>query len=500
MRDHRKRRKTTMRARLAVLLALPLLAAACGEDRIVFRERQLLENLPANAGGYVGYSDTTTNLTVCGNCHVTQHNQWRETAHATAFSAAANAAPQIADVCASCHAVSEVGNDNEAGGGGFPATRSARYHDVQCESCHGPGEAHVRNPDNATAAAMLARINAGPDMNGTCAECHSGAHHPYVEEWEVSGHGTAVATAAARPECQGCHEGKAALAAMGALTEYQEKGTTTTLAITCAVCHDPHRNDNGGQLRHAINIPNEEQNLCMRCHHKRGGPDPTGNRGPHSPEGPMLLGEAGWWPPAMPIEPGTLIIGTHGSEANPRMCAGCHMQKINATDDVTGQLVIPTTGHLFEAIPCLDASGLPTRDDCAINQRTFRTCTNAGCHGSENAARSAMITARSRIDAWNAQLKSQLARVPAGEINPSDTRYTTAEGATFNSQLADRSGSVVHNPFLLEALLIGSIQQIETEYNVAPRGNSDLTAALQRVLHAARLMDAQARTEVRRRN
>ena len=482
-----------MRTRIlaSLLLAFPILVAGC-DDRIIFRERQLLENLPAQAGGYVGLSDTTTNLTVCGNCHVTHQNQWEETAHATAFADATAAAPQIADLCASCHAVSEVGNSNEAAGG-WPATRDRRYQSVQCESCHGPGEAHVRNPNDATATAMLASINAGPDMNGTCAECHSGAHHPYVEEWEVSGHGTAVASAAARTECQGCHEGKAAMAAMGALGEYKEKGTTGVLPITCTVCHDPHRADNAKQLRYSINVPNEEENLCMRCHHKRGGPELTGNRGPHSPEGPMLLGEAGWWPPTMQIDTNTLILSTHGSERNPRMCAGCHMQQINATDKVTNQIVIPTTGHLFEAIPCLDTTGQPTRSDaCTIDQRTFRTCATGGCHATEQDARTAMLRVRTRIDGWNVQLKGQLARVPAGEINPSDNRYTTAEGATFNSQLADRSGSVVHNPFLLEALLIASIQQIQREYGIAPRMTTpDLTTELQRVLKAAQLKGAE---------
>ncbi|HET9441328.1 MAG TPA: cytochrome c3 family protein [Longimicrobiales bacterium] len=477
--------------RLPILLLViaSLAAAGCDEDRIVFRDRDLLEGLPANAAGFVGYSDNETKLTVCGNCHVTQQNQWEATAHANAFAAAAAAAPAIADACAACHGTSEIGNDTEAAGG-FAAVRDPRYHDVQCESCHGPGENHVRNPDGGTVSSMLARVNAGPDMNGTCAECHSGAHHPYVEEWEVSGHGTVIASPAGNPSCQGCHEGKAALAAMGVQSEYRERGTTGHIAITCAVCHDPHRARNDGQLRFAIDVPNEAENLCMRCHHKRGGPEPTGNRGPHSPEGPMLLGEAGWWPPNMLIEPGTRIIGTHGSEANPRMCAGCHMHKIDAVDEVTGQLTIPTTGHLFEAIPCLDASGLPTRDDnCTIDQRTFRTCTS-GCHGSEAAARSALLTVRQRIATWNNQLKAQLAQVPATESNPNDNRYTTAEGARFNSQLADRPGSVVHNPFLLEALLIASIQQIQREYGIAPSTTIDYTTELKRVLQASQLIAA----------
>lgn len=449
-----------------VLPVAALILTGCRDDRIVYRDRDLLQDLPTGAGGFVGYTDTEARLTVCGNCHVSQQNQWEETAHAGAFAAATDLSPQQAQVCAVCHAVSPIGNEAE-GPGGWPATGHERFQDVQCESCHGPGEEHVSNPDGGTAAMMLAKVDAGLDMNGTCTECHSGFHHPFVEEWAVSGHGNVVASAASREACQACHEGKAALNAFGVLTEYQERGTEGLLAITCAVCHDPHRNRFDGQLRFAIDIPNEEENLCMRCHHKRGGPEPTGNRGPHSPEGPMLLGEAGWWPPNMPIEPGTRIVSTHGSDANPRMCAGCHMQKIDAEDEATGTLTIPTTGHMFEAIPCVDAQGNLTREDnCTIQQRTFRTCTGE-CHGSEAAARSAMITVRLRIDDLNAELKAQLAQVPASETDPNDDRYTTAEGARFNSQLADRSGSVVHNPFLLEALLIATIQQVEAEYGVA---------------------------------
>jgi predicted CXXCH cytochrome family protein len=472
-----------LRVVLMSMLGVVLLSAC--DERIVFRDRDLLEGVPAGAAGFVGYSNVTAQMTVCGNCHVTQHNQWLTTAHATAFVAPASTNA----VCAECHATTTRGND-ETGTGGFTATGDARFHDVQCEACHGPGEAHVRNPDGGTAAMMLARVNAGIDLNGTCGECHNGFHHPYVAEWAASGHGQVLAAPAGRADCAGCHEGKAALRALGVLAQYEEQGQAAHLAITCAVCHDPHRSQHEGQLRFSISVPDEQQNLCMRCHHKRGGPDFTAqNRGPHSPEGPMLLGEAGWWPPNMPIQPGSQIVGTHGSEANPRMCAGCHMQPVQVA---AGQSTIATTSHMFEAIPCLDAQGQPTTGDCAITQRTFRTCTD-GCHGSEAAARSALLVARQRIDNWNDQLKSQLARVPAAEFNPNDNRYSTAEGARFNSQLGDRFGSAAHNPFLMEALLIGSIQQVQRDYGISPmatpeqleRGMEDVFTRLRAKLAAS---------------
>jgi predicted CXXCH cytochrome family protein len=468
--------------RTLVLCVLAMASIACA-DQIVTREPLVPLNLPLAAGGFVGYHDASRSFTVCGNCHVTQQSLWAQTTHANAFGAAAELAPAAAEVCAVCHAVSAFGN-LATQPGGWPATREPRYHDVQCESCHGPGLDHIRNPDGGTVATVLAGVDAGASVDGTCTECHSGFHHPFVQEWEASGHGQPVAAAVGRPDCEGCHEGKAALRAFGVLARYREEGQSAPIAITCAVCHDPHRLTFDKQLRYSINVPDEQQNLCMRCHHKRGGPEFTAqNRGPHSPEGPMLLGEAGWWPPNMPVQPGERIAGTHGSEANPRMCAGCHMQQFEVQDRATGQFSFQTTGHMFEAIPCIDEFGRPTRGDCAVTQRTFRTCTAAGCHPSESAARNAMLTVRGRVDNWNNQLKSQLSRVPPGEFDPNDNRYSTAEGARFNSQLADRPGSVTHNPFLTEALLIGSIQQVERDYGIRPAATAaELDVHMRRAL------------------
>ena len=93
-------------------------------------------------------------------------------------------------------------------------------------------------------------------------------------------------------------------------------------------------------------------------------------------------------------------------------------------------------------------------------------CAASGCHGTPDAARSAFQTANLRIQSLNTTLKAQLKQVPATEFSNTDNRYSTAEGAQFNSKLADMEGSVVHNPFLLEALLTGSIAQITKDYGI----------------------------------
>jgi predicted CXXCH cytochrome family protein len=462
------------RGRLACALVTLLLLAGCVDERVVFRDRDLLMGVPEAAAGFLGYSNPEAKLTVCGNCHVAQQTRWVGTAHASTMQGVL-ATGNAQAFCEECHNVTHRGNQVTESNVGFLAVREVRFHDVQCESCHGPGLAHVRNP---AAHAPHAAVSVAIGANGTCGECHSGAHHPFVEEWERSRHGRFLATPAGRAECRGCHEGKAALQQFGVRGRFIEAGSPQPIAITCPVCHDPHDPLFEGQLRFSIGVPSEEENLCMRCHQQRGRPDLTTFRAPHAPEGPLLLGDAGWWPPNMPIEPGQLIATTHGSEANPRLCAGCHVNQFIVPDELTGQ-PIATSGHLFQATPCTDAQGRPVSSrECPLLERSFRSCAVSGCHGSEGAARSAQLVARQRLDALANQLESQLARVPAEEFAPG--RVTTALGARFNVQLARFRGTEVHNPFLMEALLIATIQQVRVEYGIAPAGGvptAELSAA-----------------------
>jgi hypothetical protein len=221
----------------------------------------------------------------------------------------------------------------------------------------------------------------------------------------------------------------------------------------------------------------------MKCHQKRAVPEiasPT--RGPHSPQGPLLLGEdVGWIPPNFPYE-GQKIAGTHGSERNPRLCAGCHVNRMEVTDPATGGVVFDATGHSFNPIPCLDAQGRPQPStvSCAPEQRSFASCTSSGCHGSQTAARSAYLIATARVASLTAQLNTLLAKVPASQLNAGDGIYTTAEGAKFNAGLGAIRSSAIHNPFLTEALLTASIRQVETDYGVTASHTLPLSELLQR--------------------
>ena len=98
--------------------------------------------------------------------------------------------------------------------------------------------------------------------------------------------------------------------------------------------------------------------------------------------------------------------------------------------------------------------------------RTFQSCTSSGCHGSENAALSALLISQTRIENLVAELNALLAQVPSTEFSTSDGVYTVAEGSKFNAGLGNISSSAVHNPFLTEALLTASIDIMKTTYGL----------------------------------
>lgn len=508
-------RGPVMRAIVTGMLGVVVLLVlgACEDTKIIEVERPFFEDPPAQAAGFLGYSDEARKLTVCGNCHIGQQGAWEGTAHADAW-ATLQAAGGGQPFCETCHAVSQSGNAT-SGDGGWPATQDVRYQDVQCENCHGPGEIHVSNPDASQplASAAIRIENGGTEGaliaaqadNGGCGECHSGDHHPFVEEWAQSPHAMIVGFAADREECASCHRGQGTLEAWGENADYIEKDGPA-LPVTCAVCHDPHGSPNAKQLRFPINTTSIENHLCARCHNRRTIPDPNSSHGlePHSPESALLVGDAGWFPPNSNIDQGT-IRGTHGSAANPTLCARCHLPSFEISDQLTGEFVFNSTGHLFRPIPCTDAAGipLPFQDDCelTVSARSFQACTGGACHGSEEAAFSAVTAATTRIQRLVDELEELLEEVdpnldgPGGAIDAANPTFTVAEGAFFNLELAQFGnatfgtdnilGSTVHNPFLVEALLIASINAVEEEFGVQANVAADWDAELRDVLQRA---------------
>ncbi|HZK79367.1 MAG TPA: multiheme c-type cytochrome, partial [Gemmatimonadaceae bacterium] len=107
--------------------------AACSSDKIVYRDRQPFNQPLAAAAGFLGYYDTVTKQTTCGNCHADFQGKWSQTKHARAWADLQANAGKAAS-CEGCHSV--TGNGNAAVGTpvGYAGVKSAAYTDVQCES------------------------------------------------------------------------------------------------------------------------------------------------------------------------------------------------------------------------------------------------------------------------------------------------------------------------------------------------------------------------------
>jgi predicted CXXCH cytochrome family protein len=510
------------------------LLAGCTDEKIVFREP--FNPPPDQSSGFVGYFTSSDKSTTCGNCHVDHQNKWQDTKHADAYATLVNSGA-AQDFCFSCHTVNQNGNQVQAAAG-WNVVQDTAYHDVQCESCHGPGVDHIEAPDASdhpvarirVLAADVATGNVDTDtatVAGSCAECHSGDHHPFVEEWRQSGHARALAEegtfiADESPSCAPCHDARGALRAWGVTSNYFERDSASGaagphLGVVCAVCHDPHNGQFEGQLRYSISDPSFDANLCMKCHSRRYEPAGNSARGPHAPQGPVLTGTAGFWPPGFDT---TAVVATHGNpSANERLCAGCHVNSFQVEDRLTGGTIF-STGHRFKPVPCLDpTSGEPTEDNsCAYDatSRYWGACTASGCHSDANAAASALASQRADIqtlanilwndvdgdqvlydtlstgafgafDAGDTGLLTQIPD-PTTAINHKDLVVSIAEGALFNARLigenryanGDRSKGV-HNPFLSTALLAASIEAVQTTYGISLRLTPQQQAVLSRV-------------------
>jgi predicted CXXCH cytochrome family protein len=420
---------------------------------------------------------------------------WKATKHADAYATVSgNAAVQ--EVCAGCHTTNGNGNAISGTPAGFATVSESVYHDVQCESCHGPGLEHVEGVGQGTLVRPLAKI--GMSGTGNCGDCHSGSHHPFADEWAASRHANVSASRAGNASCSSCHEGRKALESWGVTANFTELATATDYQpTTCAVCHAPHGSGNPAQLRFPVTSQDPEQNLCMKCHMRRGEPEFSASS-PHAPQGAVLLGVAGYRPPGFAYD-SARIYGSHATTANPKLCAGCHIAKFTVTDELTGEFAFQATGHLMRPIPCLDAEGKPTPDKtCAYNTtaRTFQTCAASGCHATQEVAANAFNTVRARMKFFTDQLwlnlngdgniqatptdgglLATLKATQPGQWSTTDNMITPAEGAEFNARLCGEYGQSnadnskgIHNPFLCEALLIATIDYLRDFYNLPAPG------------------------------
>jgi hypothetical protein len=248
----------------------------------------------------------------CATCHNggtggAQYAAWSQTGHATALESLQEIGMGMNAGCTPCHTVGTYGilpdTLHTIANGGFDETQVHRLAGVQCENCHGPGSDHPDQNFSSVGISMDAEL---------CGRCHTDAHHPTFDEWQGSGHARIEEEAALRNSCAKCHNGLYADEFLNDPEHFTNPASNPTeaAAIVCASCHQPHGNDNPGNLRDASvtdrALPNSvlverggAGRLCMACHNGRRTStnvndqvnNGTAHFGPHrSVQGDMLAG------------------------------------------------------------------------------------------------------------------------------------------------------------------------------------------------------------------
>jgi hypothetical protein len=358
---------------------ITLIPDLIGTYKIEFKDGTAGDTIIINSASYLGVEGGAVS---CIGCHNTQqydykYDKWLETGHADMLERGLNGtlSSHYGEGCISCHT---VGFDLDASNAGFddfpfvfpdslyPGVYNqmlAQYPvamaraNIQCESCHGPGSAHLGNTTNSKMVQTLSTDN--------CAWCHdSGTHHAFPEQWDHSGDdatefdgrgfhgghakGEFVGYAGGRAGCNICHSGSGFVAWVNN-GKVEADPVPPPTAITCATCHDPHDATNEHQLR-IVEVELGDGTvvtfdqfgtgvLCMNCHKSRRDaktyaidPDNASSHfgAHHGPEADLLLGVNY---PIFEDENGNTIVfptSPHGvavlpGETQGNACVNCHM-------------------------------------------------------------------------------------------------------------------------------------------------------------------------------
>jgi DmsE family decaheme c-type cytochrome len=176
------------------------------------------------------------------------------------------------ETCATCHedVVKKFGTN--------PHSRLALEHagkGVTCESCHGPGQAHVEGGGDVTKIRRFDKISS-KQIDETCLGCHAGAH----PNFDRSPHAKAGVSCischdihksetpehllkAEQPKlCFQCHTDQKASFDMPFHHPVNE-GT-----VSCSDCHNPHGTFNKANLKSTA----DQNAVCTKCHTDTRGP------------------------------------------------------------------------------------------------------------------------------------------------------------------------------------------------------------------------------------
>lgn len=122
----------------------------------------------------------------CRTCHQAEYKKWKASQHAQAYDDLDAVGKVFDPNCIGCHSV----GFNQPGGF-LNADLTPRLSGVQCESCHGPAQAHV-NDGGKTATG-----NKRWSRKKMCSQCHIGNHSPSFNleiYWPKIAHGQETKT------------------------------------------------------------------------------------------------------------------------------------------------------------------------------------------------------------------------------------------------------------------------------------------------------------------
>jgi hypothetical protein len=376
------------------------------------------ESLPGEidivAAKYVG-NDT------CKTCHADQFEGWSQTLHGTAFQEFVNTNTESEYFsagygCARCHTVGyypvaastggwwDVFNNvtnstwptdtialnafnEEEGKDTFHSAFDPKVQAVSnigCESCHGPGGAHVAAPSVETAPVASAG-------SSSCDQCHSASgHHTRGNAVANSAHAlNAQLGEGSNPSCARCHSPEGFVDTVSGATEVRAVNGD----LGCAVCHDPHSEENVFQLRvvNTATVPMSPESasftvenaglsaVCMTCHNARRAAatveDPTATRfTPHASTATEMLAGIGGYDWTVKLQnsyhvnigqgvindehtnqPGNMALTQVNGGQAPGSCVLCHMyQTPGGTWDTTTSMAVPghqlIGGHTFAMV------------------------------------------------------------------------------------------------------------------------------------------------------
>ncbi len=319
---------------LALLMLIPamMLAAGCEQDEGPTGPVVEGAAVPLQ---YIGYSDAVNRNPSCVQCHQETTFGWRLTAHADALTTIQES-EHAASYCYPCHTTGWDTSDSLLGADDAWAAASSdtlMYRDVQCEVCHGPGSQH-NNAYVDSPTDVLQPVDSELWDAELCGKCHEGTHHPYMEEWELSAHAGADASAgglvATNPSCAECHIAQS-------FERWVTTGESGYIAsdpqpITCQACHTAHSNDNPGQLR----LPLGQNVICAKCHNAEGAlPGET----VHHATWEVFNGTLGFGYSGEEYE-----NSTHTTALATEACVACHV----FSSPYVSEAVPAKTGHTFE--------------------------------------------------------------------------------------------------------------------------------------------------------